>query len=229
MRRLCSGLILLAAIAVLSAIHVAAQNGEIQLPKPVLSGKLSVESALLSKKSVRNFTGQPVTMAQLSQLLWAANGNLPTDAISGATYKVIPSAGGLYPLEVFVVIGKGAVDGVAEGVYSYDPKTNSLRMISAGDNRTLLSHACLSQMWLAKAPVLLVIGAVFERMTARYGSRGLQYVYMEAGMSNQNLYLQAEALGLKIGTVGAFNDAQVSAVLKLPQAVTPLLVVGVGK
>jgi SagB-type dehydrogenase family enzyme len=84
-------------------------------------------------------------------------------------------------------------------------------------------------MWLARAPALIIIGGVFGRTTSKYGDRGIQYVYMEAGSSNQNIYLQAEALGLHVGTVGAFNDAQVSAVLKLPAAVMPLLIVAVGK
>ncbi len=210
-------------------VSALAADNDIKLSKPAVVGKVSLEAALIAKKSVRNFTGEPLAEAQISQILWAANGNLPPDAVAGATYKVIPSAGGLYPLEIFLVTGKDTVSGIPEGVYSYDPLSNSLKLLAPGDNRTLLSHASLSQMWLARAPALVVIGAVFARTTSKYGNRGSQYVFMEAGSSNQNVYLQAEALGLHVGTVGAFNDAQVSAVLKLPSSVTPLLVMAIGK
>lgn len=226
----CRWLIVLSVISVALLISKAnAAENDIVLPKPALSGKLPLEAALVTKKSVRDFSAVPLTQGQISQILWAANGNLPVDAVSGATYKVLPSAGGLYPLEVFVVVGKGSVGGIPEGVYSYDPQANSLKLITPGDNRTLLAHASLSQMWMARAPVLVVIGAVFGRTTSKYGNRGPQYIFMEAGSSTQNIFLQAESLGLHVGSVGAFNDAQVSAVLKLPSSVTPLMIMAIGK
>jgi len=216
-------------LPVLSASTAAAQEQQIKLPPPSITGKLSVEAALLEVKTVRNFSPTPLTPTQVSQILWSANGNLPADAISGATRKVIPSAGGRYALEVLLVTGKDTVPGVPAGVYSYKPETNSLQLTVEGDVRTSLAYACSQQMWLATAPALVVIAAAFPRMTARYGPRGLQYVYMEAGNSNQNVHLQCAALGLHTGTVGAFNDSQVTSVLKLPSEVTPLLVMAVGK
>jgi len=216
-------------LPVLSAATAGAQGQEIKLPLPSGTGKVCVEAALLGVKSVRDFSPTPLTPAQVSQILWSANGNLPADAVSGATYKVIPSAGGRYSLEVFLVTGKDTVPGVSAGAYSYKPETNSLQLSVEGDHRTALSQACLSQMWLAKAPALVVIAAAFPRMTARYGNRGMQYVFMEAGNSNQNVYLQCAALGLHTATVGAFNDNQVASVLKLPPGVTPVLVMAVGK
>jgi len=216
-------------MAVASPRAFAAGESEIKLPAPSLTGKLSVEAAIVAKRTERNFKGTPLTTAQISQLLWAANGNLPADAVSGATSKVVPSAGGLYPLEVYLVTGKDTVAGVPAGVYTYKAQTHSLQLIAEGDNRNLLANACLSQMWLARAPALVVVGGVFARTTARYGNRGVQYVFMEAGNSSQNLYLQAQALGLHAGAVGAFQEAQVSSVLKLPSGAIPLLVVAVGK
>lgn len=223
-------LIALCVILVVLTIGPAlAADNDIKLPKPAFTGKLSLEAALVAKKSVRNFAAAPLTEAQISQILWAANGNLPVDAVTGATYKVVPSAGGLYPLEVFLVTGKDTVGGIPEGVYSYDPQANSLKLVAPGDNRTLLAHAALSQMWMARAPAVVIIGAVFARTASRYGNRGPQYVFMESGNSCQNIYLQAESLGLHAGSVGAFNDAQVSAVLKLPASVTPLMIMAIGK
>jgi SagB-type dehydrogenase family enzyme len=224
---------LMPAVCILLPIFLAAtttaQAQEIKLPLPSASGKISVETALLAVKSVRDFSLAPISPTQVSQILWSANGNLPTDAVSGATYKVIPSAGGRYPLEVFLVTGKDTVPGIVAGVYLYKPETNSLLLTVEGDNRGPLAQACLSQMWLERAPAMVVIAAAFSRMTAKYGNRGTQYVFMEGGNSNQNVYLQCAALGLHTATVGAFNDSQVASVLKLPSGLTPLLVMAVGK
>lgn len=223
-------LFLASLVSLALAVPVASlATNSIELPKPSVRGKMSVEAAIRSKKSVRSYSKDPLSLKQISQILWAANGRLPADAVSGATIKVIPSAGGLYPLEIFVVTGEETIKGVPAGIYMYKARSNSLVQIASGDNRNLLAHASLSQMWLARAPAIVVIAAAFSRTTSKYGKRGIQYVFMEAGNSNQNIYLQAEALGLRVGTVGAFNDAQVSAVLKLPKGISPLLVVSVGK
>lgn len=230
MKKMCPRWISLVCLAIaFTAPSIVAAENEIKLPKPSFSGKISVEAAMVAKKSVRNFTEKPLTMQEVSQLLWAANGNIPADAVSGATAKVIPSAGGLYALEIFLVTGNDTVKGIPAGTYLYKPSSSSLALVAPGDNRTQIGHACLSQMWVARAPALIVISAVIPRTTSKYGSRGYQYVFMEAGSSNQNVYLQAESLGLHVGTVGAFNDPQVCSVLKLPKDMTPLLVMPVGK
>ncbi|MGC8659925.1 MAG: SagB/ThcOx family dehydrogenase [Desulfomonilaceae bacterium] len=202
---------------------------DVKLPKPALTSKMSVETGMLRKKSVRHFSAAPLSLEQVSQLLWAANGALPVEAISGATVKTLPSAGGIYPLEIFLLTGSGTVKGLAPGVYSYNSTSNSLAQISKDDVRVAVAQAALSQLWLANAPIMVVIGGAFAKTTAKYGNRGIQYVYMESGASNQNLYLQAEALGLRLGTVGAFNEAGVSSAMKIPSGITPLLIVAIGK
>jgi SagB-type dehydrogenase family enzyme len=203
--------------------------GEVKLPPLSLKGKMGVEQAIAARKSVRDFKAAPLSLAEMSQMLWAAGGNLRPDAVTGATRKVYPSAGGLYPLEVFVAVGNGTVENLPAGVYRYDPEGNSLRTLAEGDKRPLIANAALGQAFLARAPALIVIGGVFGRTTAKYGNRGVNYVFMEAGNANQNLCLQAEALGVRSGTVGAFNDAQVAAAMQLPADTAPLLIVGVGK
>ncbi len=114
-------------------------------------------------------------------------------------------------------------------MFQYNSFNNSLLQISESDSRAALAQAALSQMWIAAAPAVVVIGAAFAKTTAKYGNRGIQYVFMESGASNQNLYLQAEALGLRVGTVGAFDDSSVSSAIKIPAGVSPLLIVPVGK
>ncbi len=202
---------------------------EIKLPKPNTKGKLSVEAAMVSKKSVRAFAQAPLTSAQVSQMLWAANGDLPVDAIAEATRKVIPSAGAIYPLEIYLMTGKDTVEGVPAGVYRYNAQNNSLESILEGDNRTQLAYACLGQLFISRAPAVVIIAGAIGRSAAKYGPHGYKYTYMEAGNANQNMYLQAESIGLRMATVGAFHDTQVAAVLKLPPAITPLLVIPIGK
>jgi SagB-type dehydrogenase family enzyme len=220
---------IVASMMLLSTLPGTAAESDFKLPKPVYTGKLSFEAAVVRKHSVRNLSRAPLTLAQVSQILWAANGNLPADAIAGATTKVMTSAGGLYPLEVFLVCGQNTVGNLPAGVYQYNPQGNSLHVIATGDNRNLLAYAAHRQMFLAQAPALVVIGAVFQRTMMKYGERGKQYVCMDAGAANQNVFLQAESLGLHCAAVGAFVDAQVAGALKLPAGVTPLMIVAVGK
>ena len=204
-------------------------ESEIKLPKPSFSGKMSVEEALSRVRTARQFTSAPLTLPQVSQILWAANGILPTDAVSGATLKVVPSAGGLYPIEVFLVVGENTLTGLPAAVYLYRPQGNSLQEVCPGDKRIEVAEAAFRQGWLAQAPVLIIIGGVFQRTMQRYGNQGVNYVLMEAGNANQNICLQAPSLELKSGTVGAFNAGQMSTALKLPSDVTPLLIVAVGR
>ncbi len=206
-----------------------AENACIKLPDPAADSEVSVEEAIRSKHTVRSFEATPLTQQTIGQMLWAANGKLPLDAATGATSRVIPSAGGLYPLEVFLVTGEETVTGLAAGVYAYDPAGHCLKPVKSGDQRKLVSAAALSQSWIAQAPALIVIGGVYARTSIKYGERATRYVHMEAGNANQNLYLQAESLGVNLGTVGAFNDGLLSQVLKLPDPVAPLLVVALGR
>lgn len=220
---------LIALIVLMSFKEAVFAANDIKLPKPAFTGKMSVEAAMLKKKSVRHFSKDPLTLEQVSQLLWAANGALPVDAISGATVKTLPSAGGIYPLEIFLLTGNDTIKGLPAGIFQYYAISNSLVQTSQGDGRLALAQAALSQLWIASAPAVIVIAASFNKMTAKYGNEGIKYVFMESGSSNQNLYLQAEALGLRMGTVGAFEAGSVSSAIKISAGVTPLLIVPVGK
>ena len=222
-------ILLFTSSCITASVFLNSAWADIKLPKPSFTGNMSVEAAMVAKKTARNFSSTPLTLAQVSQILWSANGNLPYDAISGATTKVVPSAGALYPLEIFLLCGKDTVTGLPEGVHQYKPATNSLETIFSEDRRASLAQAALGQMWLARAPALIVVAAEFSRTTARYRDLGIRFVCMEAGNSNQNLCLQAAALELRAGTVGAFNDAAVAEAIKLPKSISPLLIVALGR
>ncbi|RZN34585.1 MAG: SagB/ThcOx family dehydrogenase [Methanosarcinales archaeon] len=200
-------------------------GGRIMLPAPETTGKISVEEALFTRRSVRTYTKEPVTPDDLSRLLWAAQG-VTAGAGGRNELRTAPSAGALYPLEVYVVAGN--VGGVSDGVYHYRSREHALQKVCDGDRRRNLSGCALHQSQITDAAVDIVFTAVFERTTARYGDRGVRYVYMEAGHAAQNVYLQAETLDLGVCAVGAFCDADVATLLALPDDEVPIYILSIG-
>jgi len=205
-------------------VGMKAKEMAIPLPKPSLDGRTSVEKAIQQRRTLRDFEDRALPLNDLSQLLWAAQGM--TDAKERK--RTAPSGGALYPLDLYLATGESGVEGVGEGLYHYWPEDHSISLLYRGDRRKEIASASLWQMWMAKAPVIFVITAEYRRTTSKYGERGIRYVLMEVGHVGQNLFLQAEALGLGAGIVGAFNDADVSKVLGSPPSHEPLLVVPVG-
>lgn len=193
----------------------------IPLPEPTRKGGMSLEESMFLRRSVREFSDDPLTISELSQLLWASQGR----AKSGR--RVVPSAGALYPLEVYAVCGK--VQGVSPGVYKYDPQRHSIKRTLEGDRRNQLSSAALGQYWVREAPLNIVIAAVFERTTRKYGERGIRYVFIEVGHSAQNVLLQAVSLNLGAVPVGAFYDEEVKKVLRIEDPEQPLYIIPIGR
>ena len=189
----------------------------IELPTPILDGDISLEMTLLHRRSVREFTNENLELAEISQLLWAAQGI--TDPRG---YRTAPSAGALYPIELYVVS--------EEGVAHYDPWEHSLTMIKEGDLRRGLCNVALKQESIYEAPVTFVLTAVYERIEVKYGStRSPRYVHLEVGHAAQNLLLQAVSLGLGATPIGAFEDKRVQSILDLPEDHEPLYLIPVGR
>ena len=197
-------------------------NTEVYLPKPRLDSNVSLEQTLLKRRSVRDYTGEPLTLKEVSQLLWAAQGI--TDPMG---LRTAPSAGGTYPLEIYLVVGD--VKDLPMGIYHYQPVGHKLIKILDGDMRTELSTAALEQVWVKEGAVDIIITAIYERTTERYGERGIRYVHMEAGHAAQNVYLQAVALNLGTVSIGAFYDDQIKEILNLNQQEQPLYIMPVGR
>lgn len=188
----------------------------IALPTPVLRGTLSLEEALVRRRSIREYTDQPLTVAELGQLLWAAQG-----ITHPSGYRTAPSAGALYPLEIYVA--------TEEAVYHYLPQGHRLILHLAHDLRQDLASAALHQSSVSDAPAVFVIAAVYVRTADRYGEeRSPRYVHLEAGHAAQNLLLQAVSLDLGAVPIGAFNDEDVQRVLALPEDHQPLYLLPVG-
>jgi SagB-type dehydrogenase family enzyme len=214
-------------IMVLASLILTAVSGPaadiVKLPPPAFQGKMSVAEALKKRRTVRQFAHRELDLAQVSQLLWG------TDGVSDSRgLRTAPSAGATYPLEFYLVVGERGVSGLAPGLYHYRPDSHSLELIRKEDLRTPVARACLHQTWMAEAPVMVVFAAQYSRCTARYGDRGIRYTHMEVGHAGQNLFLQAEALGLACGMVGAFQDRTLQETLHLPQQHEPLLIMPVG-
>jgi len=198
---------------------------EIILPEPDIYGKMSVEEALARRRSVRNFSSQPLSLKELAQILWAAQGMVKK--IAGR--RTAPSAGATYPLEIYAVVGRGCIEKLKEGIYHYMPRRHSIVMVKRGDYRERLTYAALGQDFIAKAPVSIIITAIYERTTSWYGKRGIRYVHFEVGHVGQNIHLQAEALGLGTVMVGAFHDERIAEILGISNGEKVLYIAPIGK
>ncbi len=198
------------------------ESDRITLPQPSTDGRISIERALRERRSVRTFTTEPIALSDLSQLLWAAQG------ITGpGSRRTAPSAGALYPLEVYVMAAR--VTGLEPGIYVYKPEGHSLVKIAAGARSADLSAAAYGQPCVRNAQAVLVISTVYERTMVKYGERGIRFAQMEAGHAAQNVCLQAVALKLGSVMVGGFDDNAVKKAAHLTVREEPLYLIPLGK
>lgn len=186
------------------------------LPEPNTTGSVFLEQTLEKRRSIRSFKTDKLSIDQISQLLWAAQGI--TAPMSG--FRTAPSAGATYPLELYVVTG--------DWVGLYQPRGHKLNILSNKDQRTKLAAASFGQMFISKAPLSIVIASVPARTEGRYGKKAKRYINMEVGHAAQNIHLQAVALGLGSVPVGAFSELAVKKILNLPENQIPLYIIPVG-
>jgi SagB-type dehydrogenase family enzyme len=200
------------------------------LPSPNTKGTVSVEEAMAKRRSYRSYSQEGLSAEVASQLLWSAYGiTKPMDhpKVRGG-FKTAPSAGALYPLEIYLLVRD--VKGIEPGAYRYDPKTHSITMVIGKDVKKELTAAAYGQKMIDEAPLCIFYSAVYSRITDKYGPRGRErYVCMDLGHSAENVFLQAEALGLGTCPIGAFNDEKVREVMQLPAEEEPLYMMPVGK
>ena len=212
-------------IALLNSTVSEAVSGEaeiIKLPQPCDDGKVSIEEALLLRRSVRDYKDMPLALNEISQLLWAAQG-----ITNPFGFRTAPSAGALYPLEIYLVAGN--IKNLPQGVYKYKPKSHTLIRVIKGDRRSELSAAALRQSCVKKGAAVIVLAAVYERTMKKYGQRGIRYVHIEVGNASQNIYLQVVSLNLGTVVIGAFDDGKVKKVLNMQNTEQPLAIIPIGK
>lgn len=192
-----------------------------KLPKPGFEADSCLNTLLRQRRTSRAFASRALSLTEVAQLLWAAQG-----ITSREGYRTAPSAGALYPLELHLVVGN--IKELPSGSYRYDPEHHILQTAMSGDIRHAIAEAALNQDWIAQAPAVVVVSAVDSRTTRKYGRRGVRYVHMEVGHASQNLLLKAVALGLGGAIVGAFDDDRLKRLLRLPTDEHPLAILPVG-
>lgn len=188
----------------------------ISLPEPKIMGKMSVEESIFRRRSERSFLPQELTMEQISQLLWAAQGI--TDKTWG--FRAAPSAGALYPLTIYIA--------KKDGIFRYLPDGHKLLQISEEDKRPSLMRASLGQTAIGEAPLVIIIAGNFRITEVKYGQRAYRYVNMEVGHVAENIHLQAVALGLASVPIGAFWDDVIAKTLELPETQDPYYIIPIG-
>lgn len=200
--------------------------GTYNLPQAEITSGMSVDQAIKDRRSVRNFTTTSLTLQDVSQLLWAAQGI--TD--SERNYRSAPSAGHVFPMEVYLVAGNNGVQGLEAGIYHYNPYNNTLEKIVEGDQTYTLSQAAHGQEWVDQAPVSLVITGNYQKMKDKYPDENLstRFVDIEAGHIGENIYLEAVSRGLGAVAIGSFYNDQMINLLKLPSNETPIYIYPVG-
>ncbi|OPX23855.1 MAG: hypothetical protein B1H03_00550 [Planctomycetales bacterium 4484_113] len=192
------------------------RGAKLKLPAPQLTSDVSLEAALASRRSVRAFTAEQLTLAEIAQICWAAQG--VTREKWG--FRTAPSAGALYPLELYLLM--------PEGVFHYIPEEHVLQVMVLEDKRGELGDAALGQNAVYAGVCTFVITGVVARTEAKYGDRARRYVHIETGHAAQNILLQAAALGLGAVPIGAFNDERVAEVLELPRGFEPVYIIPTG-
>jgi SagB-type dehydrogenase family enzyme len=205
----------------LSEQQIVMEGNVMRLPAPQASGGMSLTEAMSKRRSVRRFSENPLSVRDLSQLLWSAQG-----ITNERGFRTAPSAGATFPLEMFVMVNN--VSGLEKGLYHYHPADHTLELVSSDDHSSALRRASLGQAMITDAGAVLIFGALFERTTRRYQERGIRYVHNEVGHASQNVHLQAAALDLGTVVIGAYVDADVEAVLNLDEEIRILYMMPVG-
>jgi SagB-type dehydrogenase family enzyme len=193
------------------------ENSPRQLPPPDAGERVSFERTVANRRTVREFDDRSLSLEQISQICWAGQGI--TDERDGL--RAAPSAGALYPVELYIV--------TEDGVDHYEPAGHRMRRHLEGDVRPLLRRAALDQEMITDAPVCVAIAVVVDRVSRKYGSsRGERYCFLEVGHVAQNVLLQAQALGLAGTPIGAYEDRSVASAMKLPKGQRVIYLIPIG-
>lgn len=192
---------------------------------PAVEPRTELENTIAARRSLRSFTGEPVTREELARLLFFSYGR--TDR--GGRYRAVPSGGALFPLELYAVALN--VTGLEQGIYHYNVEDSCLDAVRRGEIVTGLREVI---SWygidLERAACVLVFSAVFRRNTVKYKDRGYRMILMEAGEAAQNLSLLATSMGLGACLMGSFSDDNLSRFLEIDGvAEAPLLPIVVGR
>ena len=187
----------------------------VDLPAPVVTGTISAEAAIAERRSVRDYGTADLELAELAQLFWAAQG-----VTGDQGHRAAPSAGALYPLELYAV--------TSDSLMHYLPDGHRVEVGDAPAQIGELAAAAFGQDWIGAAPTVLVISGVVTRLEAKYGAVSERLMDREAGHAAQNVLLAAVALDLGSVPVGGFDPAEVARLLALAPGEEPLYLIPIG-
>ncbi len=195
------------------------KNNLIYLVPASLKSNVSLEEALYRRHSTRTFGSQKIGLKEISQILWACYGK------NAYGKKTVPSAGGRYPIDVYLIAGD--IENLPVGLYQYDSEKHALITLHNIDIRNAIAEAAYQQMFISMAPAIIILIACFNRTTDSYGKRGERYVFIDTGHIGQNVSLQVETIGLATCMIGAFDDEKVSKLLSVKG--DPVYIMPVGR
>jgi len=181
----------------------------ISLPEPLRDGGGALWEVIAERRTRRTYRPEPLTLSILSQILWAANGK--TKEGRETFLRAAPSAGALYPIELYVMAND--VDGLEKGIYHYDTPQHRLSMVREGDFSETAAKAALNQTMLSKSGAVIFLSAIVERTRWKYRQRAYRYIYLDAGHIAQNIFLACGSLSLGACPIGAFYDDELNAIL----------------
>lgn len=188
----------------------------VQLTEPKLKGQVSLEEALAKQRSVRQFTGEPLKLAEIGQLAWAGQGIIePQKGL-----RTAPSAAAIYPIELYFA--------TQNGLFVYQPQGHGLEQIFEQDIRGILAATTSMQDTAIKAGCDIIVAGSARRLSAQFREDARKYMLLEAGHIAQNIQLQAVCLDLGSVTIGSFNTKDVSKICKLPKELEPIYIICVG-
>jgi len=185
----------------------------IDLPRPETLSipPLGLRTAIERRRSVRSYLHEPITLEELSFLLWCTQG---VQQVHGdqATFRTVPSAGARHAFETFLLLND--VEGLAPGLYRYLALTHRLQQVDPDATVAhRITNACFDQQFILRSGAVFIWTAVPYRMTWRYGERGYRDLHLDAGHVCQNLYLAAEAVGCGVCAIAAFDDDAMNGIL----------------
>ena len=190
------------------------------LPAPNTDSDVSIEKTLLTRRSIREYTGEALTLQEVAQILWAAQGTTSTRG-----FRTAPSASATYPLETYLVVGD--VEGLKEGVYRYQTKEHTLLKVLDGDKRPLLTRARMGRYFIEGGAIYIAFAGIYSRTGT--GEDAKKFVHMEVGHAAQNVYLQAVSMGMGTVVIGGFSAERSRETLELSINEVPLYWMPVGR
>lgn len=199
----------------------------VQLPKPLEKSGVDVLESIRSRRSRRRYSREPLTLTEVSTLLYYTVG-ITGRAWWGGPRRVYPSAGGLQPVEAYLLASR--VENLNPGLYHYNPGEHSLELLASGDYGRELERIALDQEHVGEAPANIILTIAYRRTASKYGLRAYRYAHLDTGFAAQNIYLVAEALNLATVAVGAFYDKELCNLLNIDcEEEIPALIFPVGR